>query len=165
MRLSRFLLLISVLSLAPFAESQNVKIDWIPICGKCLSPTITSRSGIGTAHAVAEGRITLQAAKDYCENWSPDADCSKEAAETLKGEAHKVYRVSADCIHGTVTDTGGSLFHYAGVWPGGFAKGRTRWRDSSGKIVQPDENGLSVSAIGDLLCPAGIGARLPQRHR
>lgn len=38
--------------------------EWLALCSKCLSSTVTSKSGIGTAHAVAEAKITRQGAQD-----------------------------------------------------------------------------------------------------
>ena len=32
--------------------------EWFSQCGQCLSPSISSKSGIGTAHALAEAKVT-----------------------------------------------------------------------------------------------------------
>jgi hypothetical protein len=84
----------------------------------------------------------------------------------MKEEGGRVYRIRADCVHGTVTDTDGESYRYAGIWPEGFGKGRSRWRDSSGHVVATTEvaNGLALSAIGALLCPAGFGTAAAARR-
>ncbi len=42
---------------------------WLALCAKCLNPTVFRTQGLDTAHAVAEARITREAAAGWCENW------------------------------------------------------------------------------------------------
>jgi hypothetical protein len=152
------------------------KAESLSLCGKCQTPTIFSKSGIGTAHAVAKARVTYQDAKGYCGQWSMEdhPDCDKQAKETLQEEKGKIYTATADCVHGKLTDANGENFIYAGLWPktgnrfqDQYLAGKTRWRwgpgsdGDTGKIV--DENGptnaFMVSATAEILCPRGIGVK------
>ena len=78
-----FLVALVTLGMAPAAAAAN---EWLAVCGKCISPTIFSKSGIGTARAVAEARITRAEVEAWCANWQPgDRSCVKQqlAAEDL----------------------------------------------------------------------------------
>jgi len=152
-----FLLAISALTTAPAAQQS----EWLSLCGQCLSPSVTSKSGIGTAHAVAEAKITRKDAEAWCENWQPGAD----AATCVKGqlssdEAKKIYRASADCTQGRIAAIDGNSYTQAGVWTSDVGKGRSRWRDSGGKIVGQDDasGGLAIAQQWELLCPAAAKA-------
>ena len=157
------------------AAAQAHKVESLPLCGKCQEPAVFSKSGIGTANAVAKARVTYQGAKDYCAAYSMEdhPDCDKEAKETLKEEAGKTYTASADCVHGKLTDANGENFIYAGLWPktgnrfqDQYLAGKTRWRwgpgsdADTGKIVGEDgpTNANMVSATAEILCPNGVGA-------
>lgn len=156
------------------ATAPKQEAEWLPLCGKCQTPTVFSKSGIGTAHAVAKARVTYQDAMDHCGQWSMEdhPDCDKEAKETLKEEAGKIYTATADCVHGKMTDANDESFIYAGLWPKSdrYLAGKTRWRwgpgsdEDTGKVV--GENGPTtadmVSATAQILCPNGVGpARKP----
>lgn len=149
------------------AQVAQTQTDWLPLCGKCQKPVIISKSGIGTAHAVAKARVTYEGAKAHCENWqmASTPDCDKDAKETMKEEAGKVYKATADCVRGKLTDTTDDSFTYAGLWSSGYIKGETRWRWASGydagKIVGMDwpVGAPMVAQTSAILCPHGIGAR------
>ncbi|MBN9614310.1 MAG: hypothetical protein BGO25_09245 [Acidobacteriales bacterium 59-55] len=139
-----------------------------------MTPTIFSKSGIGTARAVAKARVTYQDAKGHCEQYAMEdhPNCDKEAKETLKEEAGKIYTATADCVRGKLTDANGENFIYAGLWPktgnrfqDQYLAGKTRWRwglgsdGDTGKIVGEDgpTNAFMVSATAEILCPNGVG--------
>ena len=85
--------------------------DWLAICSKCIAPSIISKSGIGTANAVATARISRRDAQDYCQNWMPDApleDCIR--GQLAAPEAKQTYRASADCIAGRITPIDGKTY-------------------------------------------------------
>jgi len=135
--------------------------DWLSLCGKCLSPSITSKSGLGTANAVAEGRITRRDAEGWCANWAPGEPletCVRR--ELASGEANKTYRATADCTKGRITAIDGVTYTLAGKWTSDVGKGRTRWRDPSGNIVGQDHasNGLAISQQWEVLCPVSAKA-------
>lgn len=124
---------------------------------KHWSPTIFSKSGFGTANAVAEARLTRSALEGWCANWSPeDKRC---VAQTLAAEAKQTYRASADCLAGRITNVDGKPYTFAGTWDNSdIGGGRTRWRDAGGKIVGRDNasGGLGISANWEVLCPGPL---------
>lgn len=158
-RARRLLRGVSVLSALAFAGPALAAMDWLAVCSKCLSPKIFSRSGIGTAQAMAEARMTQRDAEAWCENWSPGENvraCAKR--ELSSAEGHKIYRASADCTAGRITPIDGNTYTYAGVWTNDVGRGRSRWRDATGRIVGQDNasNGLAISQQWEVLCPRGL---------
>lgn len=155
-------------SAQPASAQAKAKAQWLPLCGKCASPTVFAKSGIGTAHAVAKAKMTFEDAKENCQSYSMDdhPDCDKEAKETLKEENGKVYTATADCVHGKLTIADGESFIYAGIWPSGYLKGKTRWRwgpgsgEDTGKFADENgpTNGFMVDTTSKIVCPNGIGA-------
>jgi hypothetical protein len=155
----RFVNLIFVLTPAllaglAFAQQNPAdSIEWIPLCSKCIGPSISSKSGLGTANAVAEGKATLKDAQQWCSSWEPDNQaCPKEQLDSEEG---RVYRISANCPAGKLTSYDGSSYTYAGVWNGeDIGEGRPKFRGSDGKIVGRDNasNGLGLAAQWEILC-------------
>jgi len=124
-------------------------------CSKCPSPTVTAKSGLGTAHAVIEGKLTFQDAKDWCANWESGSNPDTCAQEQIKEEQGRTYRTSANCVTGHLLALDGSPYVLAGVWADDIGKGRTKWRDTAGKIVGQDNasNGLGLANQWEYLCP------------
>lgn len=156
-------------------HSAKAQQETLLLCGKCASPTVFEKTGIGTEHAVAKAKITFQDAKDNCQAFEMDGqtNCDQEAKDTLKQENGKIYTATADCVHGKLTDANGENFVYAGLWQtadlprwASNMKGQTRWRwgagsdADTGKIVGFDgpTQASMVAATAKLLCPAGVGA-------
>lgn len=137
---------------AGVAASQH---EWLSLGAKHWAPTVISKSGIGTANAVAEARATRQAIEGWCANWSPgDKDCVHR--ELATPEAKKTWRAAADCQAGRITAVDGHTYALAGRWDHkDIGGGRTRWRDASGRIVGRDNasGGLGLSQQWELLCP------------
>mgnify|MGYP000629469720 CR=1 FL=1 len=131
---------------------------WLSLGAKGWSPSITAKSGIGTAHATAEAKATRQDIVDWCASWTPDAtDCV--AREMATDEVKKIYRASADCTRGTITPVDGAHYTFAGVWDGSdIGEGRTRWKDAAGQIVGRDNasGGLAISQQWEELCPGPL---------
>ncbi|MEO6025673.1 MAG: tudor domain-containing protein [Candidatus Binatia bacterium] len=131
---------------------------WLSLGAKGWSPSITSKSGIGTAHATAEAKATRQDIVDWCASWTPDAsDCV--AREMATDEVKKTYRASADCMRGTITPVDGASYTFAGVWDASdIGAGRTRWQDAAGQIVGRDNasGGLAISQQWEELCPGPL---------
>jgi hypothetical protein len=136
--------------------------DWLALCSKCISPSVFSKSGIGTANAVAMARITRGDAESYCSQWSPNeplADCVRQQMNAP--EAKETYRASADCTAGRITAIDGKAYRMDGVWGGGdIGAGRSRWRDAAGRVVGRDNasGGLGISQQWEVLCPKATTA-------
>jgi hypothetical protein len=142
----------SALTMPARAESE-----WLSLGSKHWAPTVYRKSGIGTANAVAEARVTREAISGWCENWSPDdRDCVQR--EMASDMAKATYRASADCTRGRITAVDGKTYTLAGRWDNSdIGGGRTRWRDASGHIVGRDNasGGLGISQQWEVLCPEG----------
>lgn len=156
--------LVAVLGLAAFGVARAQQADWLSLCSQCLSPTIISKSGIGTAHAIAVARMTKEGAAEWCGSWRPGdnpAACVKE--QLAQEPSGKTYRASADCTQGRITAVDGVTYRLAGVWTGDVGKGRTKWRDPSGRVVGQDNasGGLGISQQWELLCPGRAGRPAP----
>jgi hypothetical protein len=149
----------AVAALGLAGAAHAAQSEWLSLCSKCLSPSITSKSGIGTAHATAEARITRGDAEDWCANWSPgDKSCVRE--QLASEEARKTYRATADCVAGRITPIDGRTYTLAGKWTSDIERGRTKWRDATGHIVGADNasNGLGISQHWEVLCPGPLRA-------
>ena len=140
---------------------------WLSLCGQCLNPDITSKSGIGTSHAVADARVTKAGAKAGCENWQAGRNVEECVKEQLSSDdARKSYRATADCAGGRITAIDGKTFSYSGSWTSDVGKGRSKWRDYKGAMVGQDEGsgGLAISQQWEVLCPASTsGNALTQK--
>jgi hypothetical protein len=128
--------------------------EWLAICAQCLNPSVSGKSGIGTAKATVEGRVTRADAEAWCAQYSPrDRNCVKD--QLASEAAKRSFRATADCSAGRITAIDGVTYTLSGVWSSDAGKGRTRWRDPAGKIVGQDRasNGLAISQQWELLCP------------
>ena len=135
--------------------------EWLSLGAKNWAPTVVSKTGAGTANAVAEARVMRDAIAGWCGNWAPgDAGCV--ARELASPAAQQTYRASADCIAGRITPVDGNTYTLAGHWDNSdIGGGRTRWRDANGKIVGRDNasGGLGISQQWEVLCPKKPAAR------
>jgi hypothetical protein len=150
---------VAILSVA--AAAAGAQREWLSMCSKCVSPFVTSKSGIGTANAMAEGRITRRDIEAHCANWSPgtnQADCVRR--ELAGTDLNRIHRAAADCPGGRITTIEGTSYTLAGKWESDVGKGRTKWRDRAGRIVGQDNasNGLAISQQWEVLCPGFPGA-------
>lgn len=150
------------------ATAARAEAEWLSLGAKHWAPTVFRKSGIGTANAVAEARVTREVIRGWCENWSPnDRDCVER--EMASPDTKVTYRASADCTRGRITAVDGKTYALAGRWDNSdIGGGRTRWRDASGNIVGRDNasGGLGISQQWEVLCPeagahAGAGGAAP----
>jgi hypothetical protein len=162
MKLLRYLrnLGFAVLMLALFASAQQNQGESISLCSKCLSPSVSSKSGAGTTNAVAQGKVTLKDAQMWCGSWEPDSKaCPKEQLASEKGQ---VYKISANCPAGKFTSQDGTVYtHTREVWDASdIGSGKPKFRDAKGQIVGRDNasGGLDLAANWELLCPGPAGA-------
>jgi hypothetical protein len=134
--------------------------EWLAICSKCPSPTVTSKSGIGSAKATAEGRMSR------ADIAGPDGLCAANDNACIMTELKKVYRASADCTAGRITAVDEKIYALAGLWDtSDIGGGRTKWKDAEGQIVGRDNasGGLGISQQWELLCPGQVSAALIAR--
>ena len=140
------------------ACSTGAAADWLSLGGKHWAPTVTSKSGIGTANAAAEAKVTKEEIAGWCANWSP-ADDGCVQRELASDAAKATYRVTADCARGRITAVDHNTYTLAGTWDNSdIGAGRSKWRDASGKIVGRDNasGGLGISQQWEVLCPGPI---------
>jgi len=137
--------------------------EFLSLGSKEWAPTVTLKSGIGTAAAMAEAKVTRKEIEGWCANWSPgDKDCV--ARELARPEAKETYRARADCTRGKITAVDDHGYTLAGVWDASdVGAGRTRWRDASGKIVGRDNasGGLAIAQQWEVLCPGVMSVLAP----
>lgn len=140
------------------ASAAGAQGEWLSLGSKSWAPTVVSKSGIGTANAVAEAKVTRKEIEGWCANWSPgDKGCVQR--ELSSPETKKTYRASADCVAGRIIPVDGNTYTLAGKWDNSdIGAGRTRWRNASGKIVGRDNasNGLGISQQWEVLCPGQV---------
>lgn len=156
----RRLVLVGLLAVG-LAGGTAAAQDWLALCSKCLNPSVFNKTGIGTANAVAEARITRADAEGHCANWSPGENVNECARrEVAAPEAQRTYRATADCIAGRITPIDGKTYRLDGVWNGDIGHGRTRWKDASGRVVGRDNasGGLGISQQWEVLCPKAAPA-------
>ena len=149
------LLLIFVL----LAGAQT-QADWISLCSKCLSPSVSSKTGLGTTNAVAVGKVALKDAEMWCGSWEPDnKGCAKQQLTNEKGQ---MYKISANCPAGKFTSSDGSVYTRTNqIWDStDVGAGRPKFRDAKGQLVGRDNasGGLDIAANWDLLCPGAKAA-------
>jgi len=161
---SHVVALITVLVSAEFVAAQTPKPapepEWLAICAKCPSPSVTAKSGIGTAKATAEARMTR------ADITSPDGLCAANDNACIMTELKKVYRASADCTAGRITAVDEKTYTLAGVWDSSdIGGGRTKWKDAGGQTVGRDNasGGLGISQQWEVLCPGAVPAAVLAR--
>jgi hypothetical protein len=145
----------TVVGMSAGMAGAGVQTEWLSLGSKRWAPTVVSKSGIGTANARVQAKVTRQEIEGWCASWSPgDKDCARR--ELASDEAKMTYSASADCVHGRITAVDGNTYTLAGKWDhSDVGGGRTRWRDNTGKIVGRDNasGGLSISQQWEVLCP------------
>jgi len=69
----------SLLLMFVLLAGAQTQADWISLCSKCLSPSVSSKTGVGTTNAVAVGKVALKDAEMWCGSWEPDnKGCAKQ---------------------------------------------------------------------------------------
>jgi hypothetical protein len=140
---------------SPSSPPPAAQSEWLAVCSRCPSPEVVSKSGIGTANARAEARMTREELKNWCAESDP-ANAEACLRQQLAGTGNKVYRATADCPAGRITAIDEKTYSLAGVWDNSdIGGGRTKWRDAEGQIAGRDNasNGLAISQQWELLCP------------
>ena len=145
---------------ALLAAAQQTQGDWISLCSKCLSPSVSAKSGVGTTNATASGKVTLKDAEMWCGSWDPDnKSCAKEQLANEKGQT---YKISANCPAGKLTSSDNTVYTRTNeVWDSSdIGAGKPKFRGTDGKIVGRDNasGGLDIAANWELLCGKRGGA-------
>lgn len=147
-----------ILALAVFAIlGAAQQRDWLAVCGRCPSPTVFQKTGIGKANAVAQAKFTLKDFEGQCSGQGlKGAALTKCMTDELKADP-KVYRATANCQAGTLEPIQGGKYMQAGVWgANSIGEGRSRWRNvETGAIADASNagNGLALSQQWEVLCP------------
>ncbi|WP_421522177.1 hypothetical protein [Ochrobactrum quorumnocens] len=129
-----------------------------PIHPKEPIPKITKSKGIGTSAANLDARIGKEEVRAWCENWKPgDTAC---AAEALNAYGSDVYKASANCQTGELTNEHGNHYQQSGLITGtDMFDGRFRFKDlKAGKFVGVSNaaGGLVLASQWLALCPYGL---------
>lgn len=140
---------------APVIAADNAGGDIMPICTmpKCLNPRVTTKSGIGTANATAEAKVSLDDAAKWCATYKPmDKLCVKEQVRSGWVGFRGLYRASADCVAGRMTPIDGNTYTYIGVWEDGPGKGRPKFTTTNRQFPHTkwDETGVTIHPSGEI---------------
>jgi hypothetical protein len=128
-----FLILGAVLFVAP-ADAEELFL------GSMLAPIkIEKLTGKGSSQAAAEGKPLESDMRASCEGAIIDPTHTKinECVREMKAKYDRPYRVTADCVAGTMQPAIGGTWTYAGVYTPDEAfgdEGITKWRDAKGQI-------------------------------
>jgi hypothetical protein len=137
----------------PVSAADNAEV--MPICTlpKCLNPRVTSKSGIGTASAAVEAKVTPEDAAKWCATYKPkDKLCVTEQVKSGWIGFRNLYRASADCVAGRMTPIDGNQYTYVGVWEDGPGKGRPKFTTTNRRFPHTkwDETGVEIHPSGTI---------------
>jgi hypothetical protein len=140
---------------APVIAAANAGAEFMPVCPMptCLSPQVTAKSGIGTANAMIEAKVSPEAAEKWCAIHKPRYKyCVKDEVK-MGGTGNKsLYRASADCVAGRMTPIDGNTYTYIGVWEDGPGKGRPKFTTTNRRFPSTkwDETGIETHPDGSI---------------
>jgi hypothetical protein len=145
---------------APGIAAEAAGPEYMPICTlpKCLNPRVTAKSGIGTANATAEAKVTPEDAGKWCATYKPmDKLCQTEQVKSGWIGFRNLYRASADCVAGRMTPIDGNQYSYVGVWEDGPGKGRPKFASANGRFPAKkwDETGVEIHPSGSITAWGG----------
>jgi hypothetical protein len=140
---------------APVIAADNVGGETMPICTlpKCLNPRVTAKSGIGTANATVEAKVTPEDAAKWCATYKPRYKlCQQEEVRNGWIGFKNLYRANADCVAGRMTAIDGNQYTYAGVWKDGPGKGRPKFTTTNRRFPHTkwDETGIETHPDGTI---------------
>lgn len=135
--------------------ADNAGGDTMPICTlpKCLNPRVTAKSGIGTANATVEAKVTPEDAAKWCASYKPRYKlCQQEEVRNGWIGFKNLYRASADCVAGRMTAIDGNQYTYVGVWEDGPGKGRPKFTTTNRRFPHTkwDETGVEMHPSGSI---------------
>jgi hypothetical protein len=140
---------------APVSAADNAGADFMPICNlpNCLNPRVTAKSGIGTANAIVEAKVTPEDAAKWCASYKPRYKlCQQEEVRNGWIGFKNLYRANADCAAGRMTAIDGNTYTYTGVWEDGPGKGRPKFITTNRRFPHTkwDETGIEAHPDGSI---------------
>jgi hypothetical protein len=141
--------------ITPVMAADNAGGESMPICTlpNCLNPRVTAKSGIGTANATAEAKVTPEDAAKWCATYKPRYKlCQQEEVRNGWIGFKNLYRASADCVTGRMTPIDGNTYTYVGVWEDGPGKGRPKFTTQNHRFPHTkwEETGIETHPSGSI---------------
>jgi len=165
---------VTLLSLAaPGRAAGGSSAEWLAST-EGPSPTVTAKSGVGTAQASATAKVTSESLKSFCADSAGQSDPAQATAavdacvKQQKPELGKTYTITADCTVGRLQPLDGRAYVLDGVWDNSdIGGGRTRWKGPDGAVVGRDNasGGLALSQQWEVLCPGRVSAAVLSKAR
>jgi hypothetical protein len=137
------------------------------------SPTVSSKSGVGTAQATANAKVTSESIRQFCSDQGGQGSSAQASAgvdacvNQQKPELGKTYTVKADCTSGKLQPLDGNTYVLDGLWDNSdVGGGRTRWKGTSGVVGRDNASGgLALSQQWEVLCPGRVSASVISKAR
>jgi hypothetical protein len=137
------------------------------------SPTVTSKSGVGTAQATATAKVTSESIRTFCADQGGQGSSAQARAgvdacvNQQKPELGKTYTVQADCTSGRLQPLDGKTYVLDGLWDNSdVGGGRTRWKGPDGVVGRDSASGgLALSQQWEMLCPGRVSASVISKAR
>jgi hypothetical protein len=108
--------------------------DFLPLCllPTCLNPRVSAKSGVGTANATAQAKVTAEDAARWCAQNNPTYKGCVDDKVEYGGSADRFtnidFKASANCTAGTLVAVDELSYTYVGTWPDGPGAGRPRFK-------------------------------------
>ncbi len=139
------------------------KADTFPVDSKLPDTQIVKASGLGTEAAYIEAKTTVEDIKSWCDNWYPG---KKDCVSDNSSDLDTVYKASANCHAGTMTDPNDRKFKWSGLNRTQDFNRYYEFTDvSTGKRIgfSNADGGVGLMAQWMTLCPFGLPyAELPK---
>jgi len=137
------------------------------------SPTVTSKSGVGTAQATATAKVTSESIRTFCSDQGGQGSSAQASAgvdacvKQQKPVLGKTYTVQADCTSGRLQPLDGQTYVLDGLWDNSdVGSGRTRWKGPNGVVGRDNASGgLALSQQWEVLCPGRVSASVISKAR
>jgi len=137
------------------------------------SPTVTTKSGVGTAQATATAKVTSESIRTFCSDQGGQGSSAQARAgvdacvQQQKPELGKTYTVQADCTSGRLQPLDGNTYVLDGLWDNSdVGGGHTRWKGPNGVVGRDNASGgLALSQQWEVLCPGRVSASVISKAR
>ena len=115
--------------------------EYLPVCTipNCLNPRVVSKSGVGSANAVAEAKVVREDAVAWCAKYNARnptcvADQVVQGGTGGGAKFKTAFRAQANCPAGSLTAVDGGSYSRVGTWPDGPGRGRSKFQGSLSQI-------------------------------